>query len=460
MFLKLVCLVFFSISLRSNAEQQQEYEDFVILFLSQPHAYLLSKLHNSTLLIRSQQDELIQKYPNIRLSMTNSHDYASKVTNWYTIYPIFSTLLTKYSHLKFLFVCEIETRIDLIKLVDYSRTLANLSFVGHALYDTEPSIIHHYSFSKKAYPDPAAGILFSRQLLTTFIDKLPSHSNKIDFIIDIKYELVDIIEQLTSIKYLDQSNLFCNQHRPSLPSSCLTWNDWSIYNCQSSHIRLNHLYFGIKTFFDYHHKRVSLLKKTWLKNNLNYNLFSNKYDSSLKNILVLDGENTVYGHCHKTFSILKYFNNSVDTRQKYLIIVDDDTLLSVTRLLSLIQCFMLNDDVPVILGERYGYGSYDYPTAGSGIIFNRPTVELLIENCLCPQPDTPDDMFIGICLKRLKIRILHVNEFHQAQTTAYSNDWLKHQQPISFHKFENIDVEQTYKMYLEDKIIDNQNIEL
>ncbi|CAF2053737.1 unnamed protein product [Rotaria magnacalcarata] len=113
---------------------------------------------------------------------------------------------------------------------------------------------------------------------------------------------------------------------------------------------------------------------------------------------------------------------------------------------------MLSNDIPIVLGERYGYGDYyDYPTGGSGMIFNRQAVQQIISNCACPSPDTPDDMFLGLCLKRINIPLTHIPELHQAQPDAYSKDWLEHQKPISFHKFEGINVEQVYRTYLYEK---------
>ncbi|CAF1251146.1 unnamed protein product [Didymodactylos carnosus] len=439
-----------------------DHDDFIILFLSQPHAYLLSQLHDATRLIHSQQHPLTQIFPHIKVSIVNSHDYANNVTNWYSIYPLFSTLLTTFNNLKFLFICEVETRVNLVKLVEFSKSLSRSVFVGHGLINAQQSIIHHYSIIKDYYPDPSAGILISSDVLALFVerDRQTSYSLKIGFIIDTKFELAKMISELTEVKMTDRSDLFCNQRQPS--PTCITWNDWITYSCRSSNIRLIHIYFGIKTFYDFHQQRVSLLKRTWLSSlkNVNYNLFSNKKDPSFENILVLNDENTLIGHCHKTFSLLNYFNNTINDQQKYLVVVDDDTLVSVSRLLSMIQCFMLNDDVPLVLGERYGYSTYPYPTAGSGMIFNRQAVKLIIEKCSCPEANTPDDMYIGICLQQLTIPLIHIKELHQAQTIAYSSDWLKHQKPISFHKFDNIDVEYIYKTHLHETVVDTQKDEL
>jgi UDP-glucose:O-linked fucose beta-1,3-glucosyltransferase len=279
---------------------------------------------------------------------------------------------------------------------------------------------------------------------------LQTHEKPIDFVIDVKYELNQSINELTATTLIDRSDLFCYEDR----EGCLTWLDGrEEYSCQRADIHLTDVYFGIKTFVGYHQQRLGLLRKTWLNEELHYNLFTNEVNTTAdrqNDRFVITGENTVRGHCHKTMFILNYFYRTKSTLN-YLIVADDDTLLSVQGVLRLLRCFMLAKDVPLVLGERYGYqDAYDYPTGGSGILLNRQAVELIVHNCQCPSADTPDDMFLGICLKRLQIPLIHIPELHQAQPNAYPKDWLAHQKPISFHKFEGIDVEHIYRTYLDD----------
>jgi UDP-glucose:O-linked fucose beta-1,3-glucosyltransferase len=215
------------------------------------------------------------------------------------------------------------------------------------------------------------------------------------------------------------------------------------------------LYFGIKTFVGYHQSRLDLLRKTWLNVGLNYHLFTNVLNETIDDPnerFIITKENTERGHCHKTFFILNHFHKKQKDAE-YLLIVDDDTLISVQRVLRLIRCFMLSKDIPTVLGERYGYGHYyDYPTGGSGIILNRQAVKEIVAHCECPSADTPDDMFLGMCLKRIEIPLTHIPELHQAQPNAYSKDWLAHLKSISFHKFEHIPVEEIYRTYLHEEV--------
>ena len=415
--------------------------EFIILLISQPHIYILSQAHNASTFIPAY------------IPLLYTHSYISSVSNWYAIYPIFSLIIHQYPQLKWLFICEPQTRFNITELIAFSEQTKDY-YIGHGLYDSEPSIIHHYSFSlDNPYPDFSSGVLISRHVLSLFIDRLETYTKKIDFIIDIKYELNQFINELTDIKLVDRSEIFCNQYK----NGCLTWYEGQYdYSCQRPDIQLDDIYIGIKTFIDYHEERLNLLKKTWLnENELNYNLFTNEINETIDNKnehFIVTKENTKRGHCYKTFSILSYFYENKENFN-YLIVVDDDTLLSIPRILHLIQCFMLSNDIPIVLGERYGYGNYyDYPTGGSGIIFNRQAVQQIIANCQCPSSDTPDDMFIGLCLKRIDIPLIHIPELHQAQPNAYSKDWLDHQKPISFHKFEGINVEKVYQTYLHEEM--------
>ena len=47
------------------------------------------------------------------------------------------------------------------------------------------------------------------------------------------------------------------------------------------------------------------------------------------------------------------------------------------------------------------------------MIFSMPVVQKLVDECKCPSNDSPDDMILGVCLKRLAIPITHVPYIHQ-----------------------------------------------
>ncbi|KAF7251241.1 Beta-1,3-glucosyltransferase [Varanus komodoensis] len=121
-------------------------------------------------------------------------------------------------------------------------------------------------------------------------------------------------------------------------------------------------------------------------------------------------------HCGKTFAILERFLNHSPATTPWLVIVDDDTLISISRLQTLLSCYEPNE--PVILGERYGYGlgsgGYSYITGGGGMVFSREAVQrLLASKCRCYSNDAPDDMVIGMCFSGLGIPVTHSPLFHQ-----------------------------------------------
>ena len=47
------------------------------------------------------------------------------------------------------------------------------------------------------------------------------------------------------------------------------------------------------------------------------------------------------------------------------------------------------------------------------MIFSMPVVQRLVDECRCPGNDSPDDMILGMCLKRMEIPITHVPYIHQ-----------------------------------------------
>ena len=65
----------------------------------------------------------------------------------------------------------------------------------------------------------------------------------------------------------------------------------------------------------------------------------------------------------------------------YLVIVDDDTIMSIVRLSQLLSCY--DQDDLVMLGQRYGYMAasgegYSYLTGGAGMIFNRTKLRRIL----------------------------------------------------------------------------------
>ncbi|XP_009072367.1 PREDICTED: beta-1,3-glucosyltransferase-like, partial [Acanthisitta chloris] len=193
-----------------------------------------------------------------------------------------------------------------------------------------------------------------------------------------------------------------------------------------------------------------VVKQTWEREAALIEYYSDYADISIPTI-DLGIPNTDRGHCGKTFAILERFLNRTSPRTPWLVIVDDDTLISIFRLRKLLSCY--DPDEPVFLGERYGYGlgtgGYSYITGGGGMVFSRIAVQkLLASKCRCYSMDAPDDMVLGMCFSGLGIPITHSPLFHQARPMDYPKDYLSHQVPVSFHKHWNIDPVKVYFTWL------------
>merc|ERR1712059_46425 len=118
-------------------------------------------------------------------------------------------------------------------------------------------------------------------------------------------------------------------------------------------------------------------------------------------------------------------------------IVDDDTILSASRLASLLACYR-GETSPILLGR----GGYNYITGGGGMVLNKLGVEAMLElpgGCSCPSPDTPDDMHLGMCARRANVHLLHSGRMFQARPPDYPSSLLAYRRPVSFHKHWEID---------------------
>merc|ERR1719309_1500509 len=110
----------------------------------------------------------------------------------------------------------------------------------------------------------------------------------------------------------------------------------------------------------------------------------------------------------KTEAILQEFKQRpVSHGLDWLVITDGDTVLSVAKLMKLLNCY--DPKKPIAIGQRYGFHKisgqegFDYPTGGAGMIFSRAAVAKMDagEFCVCPKPDWEDDMHVGQCLNAL-----------------------------------------------------------
>ena len=98
----ILCIIYSSTANRVTNE-------FIVLLISQPHVYILSQVHNASTLIPA------------HVPLLYTHSYLSSIPNWFAIYPIFSSIVHQYPQMKWLFICEPQTRMNLTKLIDFAE---------------------------------------------------------------------------------------------------------------------------------------------------------------------------------------------------------------------------------------------------------------------------------------------------------------------------------------------------
>ena len=95
---------------------------------------------------------------------------------------------------------------------------------------------------------------------------------------------------------------------------------------------------------------MKAVKQTWAPLVENLLLVSDKEDEELGTNVLPFTVNTEAGHCNKTLAILQNF--LTQDQFQFLVIVDDDTILSVARLVQMLACFSPEaEDGSFILGK-------------------------------------------------------------------------------------------------------------
>uniref|UniRef100_A0A8C7WL45 Beta 3-glucosyltransferase a n=1 Tax=Oncorhynchus mykiss TaxID=8022 RepID=A0A8C7WL45_ONCMY len=349
---------------------------------------------------------------------------------------------------------EEETNVKVTKLLQALRKFDRRKewFLGKPLHDEESTIIHHYAFAENPsifkYPDFSAAWALSIPLLDRSDDPLKS-----DFTIDLKHEVALYIWENGQGPRLTAVPELCTEpeHSPTA-QHCATTLRRPAPLCGEP-VKKEDIFVAVKTCKKFHSERVPVVKKTWEREASLLEYYSDHTDPSIPTI-DLGVPNTERGHCGKTFAILERYISDAVPKTSWLLVVDDDTLISLPRLQMLLSCY--NPSEPVCLGERYGYGlgqgGYSYITGGGGMVFSRAAVvRLLASDCKCYRDDAPDDMVLGMCLNALGLPVTHSSLFHQARPEDYSRDFLAHQVPISFHKHWNIDPVAVFNRWLKDE---------
>ncbi|CAD5222729.1 unnamed protein product [Bursaphelenchus okinawaensis] len=424
-----------------------------VLLITQPWPYELNYAKKFELTFKRELEKL--EWNGTILETFENFD---KYVGAWSIWPLLGRLYSQTKETDWLLIAEPFSEVDWAALKSYTEGLDPETdvFQGKGLEDKEPVIIHHFfGFQGQEkplkYPDFGAGVLISKIFFKKIAEVAGQHE-KNDFTIDVKFELAKFIYDNIGTE-LEDSDRFCLSDGPQ----CIVRYRAPKYDATedgcSNEITKENVFYAVKTYNGYHKTRVVYVKRTWGKETKYIEFFSDTDDYYVPTI-DLKVPNTEIGHCGKTLAIIKHYLSHEEVKQApWLVIADDDTLLSVSRIHRMLNC--LPSTSKVILGERYGYGfdwdglgGYDYPTGGSAFVISREAARHLAVSCECPQLDSPDDMIIGACARRLHIPILHSQAFHQAQRKEYDPRYIAKIPPISFHKFENIDPYSEYMDYL------------
>ncbi|MCJ8742448.1 hypothetical protein PDJAM_G00082100 [Pangasius djambal] len=427
-----------------------ELREVVFVIQSQKNSYHIERAEQR----RAHLLDQVQGSPEVVLL----HELSEYDGNW-GILPVLPLLAEGYCQsFLWIFFLEEETVVNLARLLQVLNRFNPWGewFLGRALYDAGATIIHHYAFSEEptafSYPDFAAGWALSCPLVKRLADYMKYEPPKSDFTIDLKHEIALYIWEEGRGPALTAVHEFCSElHGSPNTEHCATTVNSYLPSCGTL-VKREDLFVAVKTCQKFHRDRVLVVKKTWVKDAALLEFYSDIADPAIPTT-ELGIPNTESGHCAKTFAILRRFVSGEVTQAPWLLLVDDDTLISLPRLRRHLRCYDPNEAVSI--GERYGYnlskGGYSYITGGGGMVFSRVAVrKILSSGCDCYSPDAPDDMVLGMCLNTLGLSVTHSPQFHQARPDDYPKELLLRQSPISFHKHWNINPVAVYQQWLMD----------
>uniref|UniRef100_A0A3B3R5V1 Beta 3-glucosyltransferase a n=1 Tax=Paramormyrops kingsleyae TaxID=1676925 RepID=A0A3B3R5V1_9TELE len=441
---------------RGSQERRIRSQEVVFVILSQRNSFHVERAHKRKASLIQQAENIRQSIPTVLLL----HSLSDNEGDW-SILPLLPFFSASYGrNSSWIVFLEEETNVKLDKLLEIlgKYDAKKEWFLGKPLQDEESTIIHHYAFADNPsafkYPDFGAAWALSSPLVNRLAEKLKNDPLKSDFTIDLKHEIALYIWENGNGPALTAIPELCTDPEDHPRAwRCATTLDTPLPLCGDP-VKKEDVFVAVKTCKKFHAERVPVVKKTWEKEAALLEYYSDHADPSIPTI-DLGVPNTERGHCGKTFAILKRFLSDSVPQTDWLLIVDDDTLISLPRLRALLSCYRSSE--AVCLGERYGYGlsqgGYSYITGGGGMVFSREAVtKLQGSGCRCYSDDAPDDMVLGMCLSALGLPVTHSPLFHQARPEDYAKDYLAHQVPISFHKHWNIDpVEVFHKWLVDDK---------
>lgn len=474
-------------------------QEISYLVLSQAASYHAKRAQALRRSILEQQSQLVNfgSHTTRRAPLTAtvenvhlSHELFADHEGSWAITPVLRHIranILKASHTagtRWLIICEEDSHVNVSLLArhlgrqDYRQEL----FLGYPLHDQEATIIHHFAFFKNPssflYPYLRAGVALTVPLVDRLIQRLGAVGSTLtEFFIDVAHEFALLAwnrghgTSLTPVSYLcarpgqgcavfagqQQSTVAgagggtCNHHgHPPVAAPAAPPAD--------------QILFAVKTCEKFHADRVPVLLHTWAKYVRHLRIYSDNGDATIPTIAT-SIPNTSIGHCAKTLGILNLIREEIRRTPshnplgdvRWIMLVDDDTILSPSALARHLRNF--SPDRDVYIGERYGYHllardstgafvdsdgqGYNYITGGGGIVLSVAILDALLQHCECPSATSPDDMILAACLFRLGVRPIHSPLFHQARPSDYPPETLD-PASISFHKHWQIDPYQVY----------------
>ncbi|XP_050079003.1 beta-1,3-glucosyltransferase [Anopheles maculipalpis] len=462
------------LQLPSSVAPALAVHELSFLVLSQPARFNAARAQQLKRSIAEQIRELDQEIAPTRPdSVFLTHELFPEQEGAWAITPILGhirTAILKSTHrtARWLIVCEEQSHVNVSLLAhhlaneDYREKL----FLGYPLYDREATIIHHFAFFKNPssflYPYLRAGIALTAPLVDHLVQLLADGAARpalSDFFIDAAHEFALAVWQHGQGLPLQPRRYFCAKALPTCaihPGSVARVEKDEQLSCTDNPTDVDQIMFAVKTCGKYHKDRVPALKNTWTKYVQHLRYFSDVDDPSIPTVAT-SVPNYSAGHCAKTLEILQLigdeirYNGSLQAI-RWVMLVDDDTILSSSSLARFLSCYDPSRDL--YLGERYGYhlmgpagGGYNYVTGGGGIVLSVAILDALQQTCECPSASSPDDMILAACLQRLGIRPIHSSLFHQARPSDYAPELLDRQDTVSFHKHWQIDPQQVYNRW-------------
>ena len=415
---------------------------------------------------------------NPKIFLTHEEGTPPDMHGAWTYYPSIVSLGTDYADdVDWFMFLEENTHVDvalLVKVLEPHKPADDDLFLGHALKDRSSVVIHHYDQPHLEFPHLGAGFVLSRKLVENFVHKFEEIKRDrkrfpTDFSIDPAYELAKTINHLhdsydgiSEPPEADEPGLALIHDRRLCYKKdviCATYpRKIACPKPDDLNAFANQTFFGVKTCKKFHAERLPVILDTWTKAVLNIKYFSEEADPEWQTSTLPGVKNTERGHCKKTMAIIEHFHGLASSHgYEWLVITDDDTILSAKKMLEHLACYDPEDNV--VLGQRYGFRvstgqyGYNYPTGGGGMAFSRAAAKAMLDRqdaCACRTDDSPDDMHLGGCLTSMGVDMVHSDRFHQARPEDYHRSVLEEHDPVSFHKFWNTDPRKMYETWFKE----------